>query len=341
MIHSTPLGGQGVQRFAVQLIKLMDVSVMICTRNRASFLKDTLQSLKQLNVPPSLHVELLVVDNGSTDHTPDVVQQFHSGPVNLRLCRETTPGLSNARNTGLRNASGSTLLFTDDDVRVPRNWIVDMTAPIRSGEADAVAGGVRLAPHLRRPWIKRLNTGVLAETSGLDPHSPRRMVGANMAFGRHVLDTIPLFDPDLGAGALGAGEETFFSMQLREAGYTIQSALDVVVEHHCAPERLTRDALQRSWEKVGRARGYIQYHWRHSEKQFEGLDCWLSRKKLWLALQWERLKYALTSYDSLPISPHESYLIEEYYRRRQIQEEAGRPRNYSRHGFIKRDTASK
>lgn len=245
---------------------MITVSVIICTRNRAESLRDTLASIAKVTVPQDEELELLVVDNGSTDQTQAVFEQASLPQFcNVRLIEELRPGVSHARNTAASHADGDILLFTDDDIRVPKNWITGMIAPIRSGRADAVAGGVKLAPHLQRSWqdVDPWLTSLLATTHTLDPDTPQRMVGANMAVARHVFQQLPPFDPNLDAGSpIGLGGETLFSLQLQNAGFHLAAAFSVVVEHHCNPDRLSRMSYLKATEKVGRSQGYIDYHFK-------------------------------------------------------------------------------
>ena len=118
------------------------VSIIISTRNRADSLRETLASLKTVMVPADTAVELIVVDNASTDRTPQVIGAFNPSHISLRYVRESRPGLSRSRNAGLAASAGDIVLFTDDDVRAPGNWIDGMCRKITTGDADAVAGGV-------------------------------------------------------------------------------------------------------------------------------------------------------------------------------------------------------
>src|SRR5262245_13280281 len=138
-----------------------------------------------------------------------------------------------------------------------------MCEPILAGAADAVAGGVRLAPHLVRPWMQLPHRTWLASTEFLDAPAPQEMVGANMAFGRHVLASVPGFDPELGPGALGQGADSLFSWQLVRAGFRIRPALDVAVEHHFDPARLTRTSFLATAARRGRTYAYQRWHWMH------------------------------------------------------------------------------
>jgi GT2 family glycosyltransferase len=241
------------------------VSVIICTRNRAKSLGDTLRSFGQLEVPTDISVELLVVDNGSTDETARVVTESNLSNLHVRYIWEPRRGQCFARNRGLAESTGDIILFTDDDVRTPRHWIDGMCRPIAEGAADAVAGGIRMAPHLERPWLKGYIRAVVACTDSGTSHGrcPTALIGANMAFSRRVLDRVPCFDTELGPGALGFGDESLFAAQLLRAGFSILSARQVCVEHHFDQHRLDRCAFMETSRRMGQAQAYIAHHWEH------------------------------------------------------------------------------
>ena len=265
------------------------MSIIICTRDRAESLRETLGSIANTHVPPDLDAELVVVDNGSTDATPRVIEEHCAAPrLPVRHVFEPTAGLSNARNTGLRHTTSDLILFTDDDVRVPADWIAGMGGPILSKEADAVAGGVRFPAEYGATLSKepfRSRRGWLASTESLDPHDPRALVGANMAFHRRVADAVGGFDPALGAGALGFGEETLLAERLVTAGFRIRAALEVSVTHHFDLARLTVPALLKMAERMGRSTAYLDYHWGGVDAQLA--QAWVNRARLLLI--WERL----------------------------------------------------
>lgn len=304
------------------------VSILICTRDRAESLRHTLGSLRGCQVPPDLTVELVVIDNGSTDHTKIVVEEavFHGAPV--RRVLEPTPGLSRARNAGLRATSSDVILFTDDDVRVPERWIEGMCRPILAGEADAVAGGVHFPadyePKLsREPFRSR--RGWLASTENLDPLEPGSFVGANMAFSRRVAEAVGEFDPQLGAGALGFSEESLFAYRLIDAGFRIKTAFDVSVEHHFDLSRLTRKTLLDMAARMGRSAAYIDYHWNQGETA-------LARPKVRRAavlLMLERLKAPWRTLTQ-GLTGEETQRVQTLAYWRKLAELAGQPRRYQR-----------
>ena len=132
----------------------MNITVLICTRNRRASLARTLQSIAACDVPAELAWEILVVDNGSEDGTSEEVAGF-AGRLPIRSVREEMPGLSNARNTGVRHARGDHILWTDDDVLVEPGWLAAYARAFADyPEAAFFGGGVR--PVLEPPtpaWL--------------------------------------------------------------------------------------------------------------------------------------------------------------------------------------------
>ncbi len=303
------------------------VSIILCTRDRADSLRQTLESLRECDRPPDLSVEFVVVDNGSTDHTRQVVEEtvFHGSP--LRRVFEPAPGLSRARNAGLRATASDVILFTDDDVRVPADWIAGMCQPILSGKADAVAGGVHFPAEYetrlsREPFRSR--RGWLASTEAMDPDDPRGLVGANMAFSRKVADALGGFDPELGAGALGFCEESLFALRLLDAGFRIRTACGVSVEHHFDLSRLTRSTLLKMASRMGQSAAYVDYHWNGDDA---AVGSQVGRAAILLFL--ERLKAPWRMLGQVTTG-NETQRVQTLAYWRKLAEFSGQPRRYRR-----------
>lgn len=100
----------------------MKYSIIIATRDRAHHLRGTLASLATIKTTDDW--ELIVVDNNSVDDTPGVVREMaHGYPAPIRYVYEAVPGRSAALNTGISAARGQIIATTDDDVRVPQDWL--------------------------------------------------------------------------------------------------------------------------------------------------------------------------------------------------------------------------
>lgn len=120
------------------------ISIVVCTRNRGKPLREMMDSLVAMTVPDDLDWELVMIDNGSTDDTPQIIDSY-AGQLPLIHVREDQAGLSFARNRGVATATGDYIVWTDDDVRVKPDWL---TAYLRAFEEHPEAGyfGGRITP---------------------------------------------------------------------------------------------------------------------------------------------------------------------------------------------------
>ncbi len=314
------------------------ISILICTRDRATHLQATLEALADIEIPAGMSAELIVIDNGSRDQTADVLKAFGNscGRLTLRHLFVGTPGKSVALNKGLSTATGDVLMFTDDDVHVPADWIEKLTRPILDGSADAVAGGIRLASSLRRPWLTAAQRGWLASTEDLPKNTNMPLIGANMAVSRRVLTAVPGFDPEVGPGALGHAEDTLFWLQVRQAGFRIVTHLDIEVEHHLEPGRLSRQSFARQAYKRGEFAAYVEHHWEHQRRRWPRLAFYRAACKL----GWERLRH-LPGWITAPTMPAwELEPLEKFHARRCLLRELRREPNYEHHGLVRRDWSS-
>lgn len=258
----------------------MDVSIIIVTRNRAGDLKLTLEALKALEVPDGMKVEVLVVDNGSTDDTVEAVRSVKASSFQFRYLLEPAPGQTFGRNRGLAETTGNIILFTDDDVRPPCDWLLRMCDPIAGGVASAVRGGVRLAPNLVRPWMTDIHHSWLAATDHIVGGAEHGLVGANMGFSRSVLGRVPGFDTELGPGASGFADDDLFALQVQAAGFRIFDYSDVVIEHHFQESRLLRESWLKAAEQRGVSHAYVGHHWEHWGYRMGSLRAWRASWKL-------------------------------------------------------------
>jgi len=226
------------------------LSVVVCTRDRAGLLGDCLASVRQQVAEGP--VEVLVVDNGSTDDTAAVVE----AAPGVRYVAEPLTGLSRARNTGLEAARAPLVAYVDDDARAEPGWAQALVDSARRWPpAAAFAGPVTLAWSGPRPrWlVPELERWFSAVDHGDRPRllSPSEWpVGANLALRRDAVLAAGGFSVDLGriGGSLGSEEEVELVRRLRAAGGEVAWAPLAAVRHLVPPERATRRwLLRRSW----------------------------------------------------------------------------------------------
>jgi glycosyltransferase involved in cell wall biosynthesis len=244
----------------------LSISIIVCTRNRGAALEQSLATLGKVRIPDGWKIEIILVDNASTDNTAAVAQKIRLEKMEVRYFFEPRKGKSNALNTGLAQVTGEIILFIDDDVFVAEDWLEQIVHPLLREGCDAVVGKVTLAPELVRPWMTERHKWWLAQIHDAQlVESTRELIGANMGLRRSVLQHVPAFDPELGPGAMGFGEDTLFGWQMMEAGLKIDYVQEAVVVHKFDASRLRRLHWLDDARKHGQTDAYIDYHWKHVE----------------------------------------------------------------------------
>jgi glycosyltransferase involved in cell wall biosynthesis len=230
------------------------LSVVIATRNRAASLGATLATLIAMHSPDD-GFEIVVVNNGSTDNTQDVVHQLAArAACAVREIVEPRQGKSIAVNTGIAAARGDILAFTDDDVRIDPNWGWALATAI--GTTGCIGAGGRILPEwsssppawLHADGSDRLMT-VVAFDAGDEPGELRvAPFGPNMAFRREAFEKYGLFREDLGPGASRylPGQDTEFGRRLLNAGERLAWVPGAIVRHVHQSEKLTKRYIA-SW----------------------------------------------------------------------------------------------
>jgi hypothetical protein len=158
------------------------------------------------------------------------------------------------------------------------------------------------------------------------------MIGANMALGRQVLSRVPAFDPELGPGASGLGEDSLMHMQIVRAGFRVKLRQDVVVEHHFDPSRLRRAAFLKRAEVMGRGLAYLAYHWEHRHVTLPTLR--LIKAKVRLGC-YRAINPKSGSPESEGAPLAELWRVSGVSFYEQYLRERKRPRNYEQYGLLK------
>lgn len=222
------------------------ISVIVCTRNGGATLPACLDSLSRLRYD---HFEVLVIDDGSTDGTPGIAARY---PM-VRYHRQEPAGLSVARNTGARLATGEILAFTDDDCLAPPEWLNQLAHAFADGGWTA-AGGPNIPPTPRN----RIES-VVAAAPGAPAHvllndvEAEHLPGCNFAVRKAALDSIGGFLPAFTT----AGDDVDVCWRLREAGGRLRFVPGAMVWHH---RRFTVGACLRQQRGYGRAEALLMKH---------------------------------------------------------------------------------
>jgi len=238
----------------------MLVTVAICTRDRAALLEQGLTALTGLALPAGVDWELLVVNNGSRDHTDAVIAAFAS-KLPIRRLFEPHAGLSRARNLAVRHARGAYILWTDDDALVSREWLTHYVAAFRRWPEAALFGGPVVPwfeesppSWLRQVWPRVAHAyAVLAYGEEPTPLGGGVLpFGVNMVVRRDYQARFP-YDPTLGRapGRLIPGEETAVASAILGAGAPGWWLPLPSVRHFIPAERMTTRYLRNYFSGCG------------------------------------------------------------------------------------------
>ena len=184
---------------------MRDLSLIICTRNRAAQLTRCLTYVAAIETRADW--ELVLVDNGSSDNTAGVIADFaKSARFPVLNVNEPLRGLGRARNAGLRVARGRLIAFTDDDCYPASDYIQNVSNVFTDTSLGFVGGRVTLYSIDDYPFTIKESL----DTQYFPPRSyiaAGQLAGANMVFRREVIDEIGGFDADFGAGTLFCCED--------------------------------------------------------------------------------------------------------------------------------------
>lgn len=227
----------------------MDISLVICTRNRADRLPACLQSLLALRYAGAW--ECVLVDNGSTDGTAGVLAAFAAtAPMRVQVVQQPVKGLGNARNAGIVAAQGAIVAFTDDDCYPAPEFLQAIAAAFRVPGLGYTSGRVLLHDPTDFPSTISLSTEPESIEAGQYVR-PGVIKGANMAFRRQALLDIQGFDPLFGSGASFPSEDCDAAARASLAGWSGRYEPSIVVSHHHGRKAHEADALYRSYD-IGR-----------------------------------------------------------------------------------------
>jgi len=222
------------------------ISVVVCSYNGERTIAACCEALLRLDYPD---YEVLVVDDGSTDRTAEI-----AGGFGLRVLSTENRGLSSARNTGMRAATGEIIAYTDDDAPPDPHWLTYLAWGFLTTEHAAIGG-----PNIPPPGDGFV-AGCVAHAPGGPVHVllsdtvAEHVPGCNLAVRRRCLEAIGGFDPRYRA----AGDDVDVCWRLQELGWTIGFNPAAMVWHH------RRSSIRAYWKQqqgYGRAEALLEQKW--------------------------------------------------------------------------------
>lgn len=234
----------------------MRLDVLIPTYNREELLPRALESLLRAERPDRLEVDVLVIDNRSTDSTRAIVEAFMPRfGGHLHYVYESRPGRSHALNTGVAATRGDLVGMIDDDEEVNRDWLLTIAAAFEDPATDFIGG-----PYLPRwggerpSWVGTAYGSAIGwaecgqSIQQFGPAFNAMLMGGNAVIRRSVLERVGQYSVDLGrtpgTRLLSCEDEDMFG-RLLAIGARGFYRPDLIIHHYVSPERLTKRYFRR------------------------------------------------------------------------------------------------
>ena len=292
------------------------LSVVMATYNGAKTLPKVLDAYCRVDSPVG-GWNLVVVDNGSTDNSKEVITSF--GPrLPLTYVFEPQLGKSAALNRGLLCATGDLVVMTDDDALPRSDWLVQLRLAADSQRSFSIFGGA-IVPHWEVPpenWIFKAPRYILTITNPTWEEGPtlaERVYGPNMAVRSEIIKAGYRFDTSLGpvGPRYRMGEDTEFIQRLSKAGFKAWHCKHAVVAH-----LIRRDQMKKKW-MLRRARRYGSAQYQSECRQYSvsrpvlllGIPRYMIREVLEQAIRVARVKLSQDGDTVFKERWHLSYLI--------------------------------
>lgn len=197
-----------------------DVTIVIAVYNGATTIAACVSSLLAVHYPRE-SLEIVVVDNGSTDGTLGRLRAFGD---DIRVLHEPTRSASAARNCGIRGARGALIAFTDADCVVEPGWLAALTAPLGDSLVGVVGGPILSRAGGNR--IEQFGEVIHDQHRAIENEHPPYVASGNWASRREVLTRAGLFDE-----TLSRSQDVDLAWRILQAGYRLVYAPGAIVHH--------------------------------------------------------------------------------------------------------------
>ena len=221
------------------------LTAIICTYNRAKYIRPLLESIAANDFPKEEY-EILLVDNNCTDNTHEICEEFATShpDVQFRYTTEPEQGLSAARNCGIKESRGDIIVYIDDDALVDSNYLRDYAEWFAAHPETMACGGPiqplyeTSEPSWMTPYTRALLTAWMDYGDKVRPYPRGRYPGGgNAAYRKSVFEQIGLFNTALGrkGGNLMGSEEKDIFDKMHALNMQVLY-LPTPVLHHIIPQ---------------------------------------------------------------------------------------------------------
>lgn len=240
----------------------IELTIVICTYNRDKYIYQTLQKIA-LNTFSANKYEIILVNNNSTDRTETECKRFQSDfpELNFRYFIEKQQGLSFARNRGIEESKGDTIIFIDDDAFMETNYLHNLSVNLKSYPEVSAFGG-KIIPCFENgktpEWLSRWTyiwVSAIDKGQRISKFKGKSYpIGANMGF-RRICFQYGKFNTSLGRNKdnLMGGEEKDIFKRLKKHNLNIYYFPDIQVTHMIPEKRTTNEFIQKLALGVGKS----------------------------------------------------------------------------------------
>lgn len=294
------------------------ISIILCCYNSRAVLEQTLKHLAHLDIPANLAVELIVVDNASTDNTPEKAgelwQKFGS-PFPMSILPEMRQGLIYARKTGIENSCHPYLLFVDDDNWLKLDYLKKLIHLFENHPRCGAAGGLNTPVFEgEKPfWFGRFQHSYAVGKLAADFGEPDEigLFGAGLAIRRQALEG--LYNGGFrsclvgrSGEALSSGEDYELCKALWIAGWEVLYDPELRLDHFITAKRLSWDYFRKLNVGISRSIVYFLAYEYWIEKLRHPLNPLVRVKYSWLVTMLRKLIKALLLKSKLILNPRQN-----------------------------------
>lgn len=252
---------------------MINISFIICTYNRDKYIATCLECLKNQSAAKESY-EIVIINNNCTDSSPQLIEKFihENAHLQIQYHIEEKPGLSHARNKGLRVAKGKMLCFIDDDGFVEEQYTSNLLEYMQNIK-DLSSFGGKISPLFETEKPKWMSKYLMPLISALDMGTKVKLfqqnkypIGANMGISSTFAKQVGDFDINLGRSGtnLLGGEEKDYFLRLKKLNAKTYYLPNCAIKHVIPPHRIQLDFIKKLALGIGesehrRAKAHGEY----------------------------------------------------------------------------------